>query len=681
LWALAARREAAHLLIIVTYRAVDAIADQHPIVRLKQELASKKQCVEIALDGLDTESVGTYLGQCYVDHQLPDGLAARLQIQTSGNPLFLLNALADFEQRGWLSQHTGAWRCSVDLDTLGAAVPDGTRDIISFRLDQLPPATQELLEAASAAGESFATQVLAAAIERGCDEVENECGRLARSALFLEEEGDVEWPDGSRGRLHRFRHALYRQVLDARVTPTRRQLLHQRIATRLEGGYGERVGEIVRQLAFHCEHGGDLLRAAELIEGSVPQSYTRRATHEAEALSAHAVALLKRLPPSEPRQQRLLRATIGYGLALGASRGVGSAEARQAFSEARALGQSLPTSAEHVMSLVSLSVGALMNGRLQESRSIGEELLALAGPGAPPHTEICARLSIGSAHLYLGDVAASIDHLQRGVDLLEEDPIAIGEVGYGPGVGLRTALGTALILAGHGEPGWASIMTGVELARTMEAPWYRGFALAAASVSAIFRRDPAQAKHWSAELLAYCEAHGLAHWPAMQRVHLAWAAAIDTRDPSSVDVLVQAVDDFRPVDRPVPPRICNLLAEAYLCVGRLDDGFDSRWEDRLYHAELWRLRAAIVLARPTKKPSAQRVEAERLLLRGLEIASAQGARLFALRITVDLCRLWQSTGKAEQARRQLGTLLAGFDEGSAEVDVRAASKLLTKLSG
>jgi len=690
LWGLAARREAARLLIIGTYRPVDAVAERHPIVRMKQELVRKKQCVELLLDGLDAEAVRTYLDLCFANHSLPDGFAARLQAQTSGNPLFLLNALADFEQHGWLTRLEGVWTYKLDLSTLDTAVPDGTREIVSYRLDQLPSDMQELLEAASIAGETFPTQVLAAAIERSCEEVENDCGRLGRGIQFLRDAGDVEWPDGSRGRQHSFRHALYRQVLDARVNPTRRRLLHQRIAARLESGRGGRGGEMARQLSFHCEHAGDLLRAAEYIDILVSEAYGRRATHEAEALTAHAVALLKRLPPSEQRQQRLLRATIGHAMALSASRGALSVDAGRVFDDARALGQSIPTSPEHVLSLVSLAVGELMNGRLQESRRIGEEILALASSDASPRAAISGNLAVGNARLHLGEFDAAIEHLDRSLALLEKEPGALATIGYGPAVGVRASLGTAWILAGQIERGWASMTAGVELAKESGAPWFLGFALSSVSAAAVFRGDLAQAKQYSKELLAYCEAHGLPYWPAMQRVHLAWAEVIETRDSALIGAVVQAVGDLRPVVRLGSPRAFGLLADAHLCLGRLDDAtraldeaFDPEWEERTYWAELWRLRAAVALARAKKgkrSDSAQRQEeAEQLLLRGLETANSQGARLFGLRITVDLCRLWHATGKVDPARRQLRRAVAGFREGFSDSDLRSANELLTQL--
>jgi len=60
---IAMRREPAHLLVIATYRPVDAVAELHPIVHLKHELTARRQCTEIALDGLEVDEVVAYSRQ------------------------------------------------------------------------------------------------------------------------------------------------------------------------------------------------------------------------------------------------------------------------------------------------------------------------------------------------------------------------------------------------------------------------------------------------------------------------------------------------------------------------------------------------------------------------------------------------------------------------------------------
>lgn len=146
---LALRREPANLLVIGTYRPVDAVAELHPIVQLKHELVAKRQCVEIALDGFEVEAVGAYLGARFAHNDFPPEVARRLQRQTTGNPLFLQNAVEDLEQRRWFTSTDGVWRCAVEPERLDAAVPESTREMIDARLARLPAASLALLEAAS----------------------------------------------------------------------------------------------------------------------------------------------------------------------------------------------------------------------------------------------------------------------------------------------------------------------------------------------------------------------------------------------------------------------------------------------------------------------------------------------------------------------------------------------------
>src|SRR5262245_23484768 len=59
--AIGRRREAARLLIVGTYREADVRGGHHPLRAVKQELAMRRQCHELALDQLDAGAVAEYL--------------------------------------------------------------------------------------------------------------------------------------------------------------------------------------------------------------------------------------------------------------------------------------------------------------------------------------------------------------------------------------------------------------------------------------------------------------------------------------------------------------------------------------------------------------------------------------------------------------------------------------------
>ncbi len=305
--ALAARRDTARLLIVATYRPADSIAQQHPVIKLKYDLAARGHGSEIALQGLPPDEVGIYLARRFPDHHLPVALAPQLQAGTSGNPLFMLNALADFVQRGWLEERDGTWECTVDLPTLAGAVPDGTREMIAFRLQQLSPADLELLETASVIGASFATQGLAAILDRAPADIEAECARLADAAQFIAAGQVTTWPDGRAGMQHLFRHALYQQVLYGRVTPARRQVLHRRVAECLEQGFAHDAETIASQLALHCERGGDLERAVHHRRKAAAHAVRCHAYHQAIEQLRFAIADLAGMPAGPERDAQELR--------------------------------------------------------------------------------------------------------------------------------------------------------------------------------------------------------------------------------------------------------------------------------------------------------------------------------------------------------------------------------------
>src|SRR4029077_16774365 len=129
---------------------------------------------------------------------------------------------------------------------------------------------------------------------------------------------------------------------------------------------------------MHHEQAGDVLRAVDYIDMLVPQAYARSAPHEAEAVLARAGALLKRAPESAARQERLLKTTIAHGIALSTVRGANSLESLGAFADARALGQAMPNSLDHITTLGFTVAGKIITGHFREARSLAEEMLALS---------------------------------------------------------------------------------------------------------------------------------------------------------------------------------------------------------------------------------------------------------------------------------------------------------------
>jgi predicted ATPase len=92
--------------------------------------------------------------------------------------------------------------------------------------------------------------------------------------------------------------------------------------------------------------------------------------------------------------------------------------------------------------------------------------------------------------------------------------------------------------------------------------------------------------------------------------------------------------------------------------------------------ELLRLEGELLAADGT----AHRGEAERSMLAALQMANERQAKSFELRAATSLARLWQASGRAEEATALLGERLGWFTEGFGTADLRRAAELMGSLS-
>src|SRR5262249_42883534 len=164
--ALPRRREPARLLILATYRPVEAVLTGHPLRTVKQDLQSRGLCHELQLGLLTDADVAEYLTARFPGGGLPDGLSRLLHQRTEGHPLFLVNVVDDWVAQGqFMPRTSGGWQLKSDLDALAGGVPASIRALIEKQLERLGREELRLLEGASVAGVEFAAAAAAAAVE------------------------------------------------------------------------------------------------------------------------------------------------------------------------------------------------------------------------------------------------------------------------------------------------------------------------------------------------------------------------------------------------------------------------------------------------------------------------------------------------------------------------------------
>lgn len=288
---LAQRPDPARLLLLVTYRPVDAILAAHPVRALKQRLAVQRQGDEMALDPLTAADVAAYLA-ARLGGEPPAGLAEVLHRRTDGNPLFMVTVLDELITGGQLIQVADAWQLTEDIDAVAARVPESVRLMVEQQAERLATDDVALLETAALGRIEFPAAMVAAALEIDPLTVERRCAALAHGTQLVRPIGTAELPDGTVSACYRFTHGLYRSVLAQRVTGSRRVQLHQRLGRWLERAVGDRAAV---ELALHFEEGRDATRAVHYLRAAARTAAARCAHREALGELARALTLSERI--------------------------------------------------------------------------------------------------------------------------------------------------------------------------------------------------------------------------------------------------------------------------------------------------------------------------------------------------------------------------------------------------
>ena len=680
---LARRREPARVVIISTYRSTEL---HHPLRRLSQELLLQGLCVEFPLPYLSRDAVKHYLAQRFSTLTLPDTLAVQLYRRTEGNPLFMVAIINDVlvSVGQELMPVDGRWNETALVTAILNSLPENLLQMVRQKVDQLPEAEQDLLEAASVAGHAFTTTAVAAALEIAIESAESGLKRLVQQHLVVQAGRAEIWPDNTLSESYRFVHALYRDVVYRRVSAAQRLRFHQRISLRLEQAYGAQVDDIAVELAMHCELGQSFERAVHYRQQAAALALGRQAHREVATHLTKGLELLERLPATPTRNHSELMMQHALGITLMTTKGFSDPDVERALTRARALCQDVGPSPRLFRVLVGLGNFHFVRGEYQTAIELAHQCLDLAQQLNEPVLLVRAQAEIGKALVVTGDFLKARTYLDAAVVFYDRQPSRVSghRNSFDPEMICRSYTAMALLGLGYLDQAVVRAREAFDVATDLSHAFSRVGALHTTTILHQVRREPQRVQHVAQQLVELATEHGFQVYAALGRIQLGWAQTELDGSTAGIDLSRYGIAAYRATGAMLMvPYFLTRLAESYARIGATEQGLATLEQalrtvmqtgERFWEAELYRLQGLFWQATPHRE-----AEAERCFHQALTIARQRQMKLLELRAALNLHMMAQATGSSAATREQLAALYGWFTEGFDTPDLEDAAAGLT----
>lgn len=707
--AIARRRQTARLLVVGTYRSTDIPAAHHPLTAVTQELRLHRQCQEIPLQLLSEDAVAEYLAGRFAGQSVPRGLAGVVHQRTEGNPLFMVNLIEHvLAQNGGFTNLTTQSAVNEALRSF----PDSLRQMLVYQIERLPHNAQQLLAVASVAGMEFTAATIAPVLDMDEPTVERECDGLAqRQMLSRALPSTNAFADKEETNRYIFRHALFHQTFYDRLGLARRRQLHQQIGEQKEREYRSRAGEIAAELAVHFSESRDATRALQYLEQAARTALRRSAHHEAKDHLSHALEWLARLPESEDRTKRELDLQLMLGVTLMSTQGFSSPQVQQTYAHARQLCQHLGSTPQLFPALWGLRFFYHVRAEYGTACEVEEQLLQLAEATKNVDLLVEAHLALGTTLMFQGDIFGARTHLEESLREYNPQQHRSHAYAYGQDPAVLALCHLASLLAGMGYFDQAAmrINQAISIAEEIAHPFSQGYARAFAGAIYSARSEPQMILQHAEQTIVLAQAQGFPHFQVMGTLLYGWALAGLDKAAEGAQHLQHALDAQKQIGFEVGRSFYLALFAEVLCslgqwergLAAVTEGFE-RVEQKgewFYAAELYRIKGELTLAQSktslgqvkTRQDKSEDLDprpltpdpqgdAEVYFLKAIDIARQQTTKLFELRATMALCRLWQTQGNKDEARKRLAELCGWFTEGVLLPDLQRAKELLEELS-
>jgi predicted ATPase len=198
------------------------------------------------------------------------------------------------------------------------------------------------------------------------------------------------------------------------------------------------------------------------------------------------------------------------------------------------------------------------------------------------------------------------------------------------------------------------------------------------------RAEPAKLSQYADELLALSDEHGFPFFRAIGLVAHGWCLAASGQADQGISLLTTGLADVGATGTILAmPSLLTWLADAYRMAGqpqialaRLAEAerFAEATQVKSVQAETLRLRGDLLIL------TSDLVAAEASFRDAIALAGKQGAKLWELRASTSLARLWRDQGRHAEARDLIAPIYNWFTEGFDAPDLIEAKALLDELA-
>jgi class 3 adenylate cyclase len=631
----------------------------------------------LTLNRLTASEIEVLIERVAGNRALPESIRGDIIERADGVPLFaeeIAKAAVESEDESEAARVVAATPSPVQ------PVPASLHASLMARLDRLG-AAKEVAQIGAAIGRDFSHGLIAAVAAKSELELADSLDRLVQAGLLFRQ--GVQ-PNAT----YLFKHALVQDAAYGMLLRSRRQQLHARIVTALEGGspvFAETQPEI---LARHCAEARHDEKAIGYWRAAGEKAARRASNREAIGHFSRALALVEKRPLSPSRSRTELAILSQLGPALMNVHGWSAPDVGTAFERAECLARQLDSSVDLAPPLVGLWLFRTARGQFSHAEVIANEVFNLAHDLGDRDILLQAHHCAWAIRWFRGDFIDAKVHADAGLNLYDEAR-HVGHrflfLGHDPAVCALSVKSILQWLLGHPTEGLLSGREAIALARRLRhAPSFI-HALWFTCQAQIARRDSLAVIDTANELIALSEQHGLPHIHAAGLGYLGWALS----QTGDVDKGVHLAEDgITGWDRlGLKSNLCFSLclqAETYFSAGRSEEGLEKAELGVATSAEIgdrWCLpRTHMIRGRLLQLISGDSDAAEQDLRAAVEIARSQCAKGSELRATTSLARLWRDQGKRQEAHDLLAPTYSWFTEGFDTLELKEAKALLDELA-